>query len=147
MSTPNNDAIDLVTRFEYQADFQTPIKVTDPAGNIIATTLDIKGNITETKRMNIQKSNGALYDIATSFIYDTAGHLIAKADGEGNETHYEYGSGKLLKTIQGTGSESVTMLFSYDTHGNLLSTTDGEGNVKTFTFDQYDRLIRSISAE
>lgn len=47
----------------------------------------------------------------------------------------------------GTGSELINTLFSYDIHGNLLSTTDGEGNVKQFTFDQYDRLISSLSPE
>lgn len=147
MAVLDNDAIDLVTRFEYQAGFQTPIKTIDSVGNVTLTTLDIKGNIIESKKKDVQKSDGTFYDITTSFAYDMKGHLITKIDGEGNETHYEYGSWKLLKTIEGTGSESVAKLFSYDTHGNLVSTTDGEGNTKTFSFDQYDRLIRSISAE
>lgn len=147
MNVADNDAQDIVTKYVYDTDFLTPTKVTDPTGNDILTTIDSKGNIIETKISGVKKSDGSTYDIVNTLAYDTAGHLIIKRDGEGNETHYEYGSGRLVKTIEGTGSDATTTLFAYDAHGNLLTSTDGEGNAKQFTYDPYDRLIHSLSSE
>lgn len=80
MAEPNNDTTDLVTTFEYQTDFQAPTKIIDPAGNIITTTLDTKGNIIETKILGVKKSDGSTYDMTNAFTYDSTGHLIAKID-------------------------------------------------------------------
>lgn len=147
MTKANDDTNDLVTKYEYSTSFNVPTKITDPNGNVITTTLDAKGNLTATKMLGVKKADGNTYDITNTFVYDSTGHLTTKTDGVGNVTAYEYTNGKLTKTTEGSGDETIVTLFSYDTHGNLLQTTDGEGNIKKFTYDQYDRLISSLSSE
>lgn len=147
MAQADNDAEDIVTKFEYDTTFSIPTKITDSAGNIITTVLDTKGNITETKILGVKKADGSTYDMTNAFTYDSNGHLVTKTDGIGNTTKYEYENGRLVKVTEGNGDETIITLFSYDTHGNLLTTTDGEGNIKKFAYDQHDRLISSLSSE
>ena len=71
MTQANNDANDIVTKYEFGTTFPIPTKIIDPNGTVITTVLDAKGNITETKILGVKKADGTTYDVTNTFAYDT----------------------------------------------------------------------------
>ncbi|NVO00841.1 MAG: hypothetical protein HXX17_16110, partial [Geobacteraceae bacterium] len=113
-----------VWTYSYDSSTGTLTSKTDPLGNSIDYTYDLKKNI-----ININDANG--YD--TSYTYDDFGNRTSITDALGNVTTFTYNERGQVLTSSGPQGESSN---SYDVSGNLLVAIDPSGASTTYTYDQ-----------
>ncbi|MGB2865787.1 MAG: RHS repeat-associated core domain-containing protein, partial [Sedimentisphaerales bacterium] len=77
--------------------------------------------------------------VTTNFEYDGSGNVVARVDGNGNRTEYEYDKINRLKSINYPGGGRPEVSFTYDGNGNLTSMTDWTGTT-SYAYDDLDRL-------
>jgi len=81
----------------------------------------------------------SLWQLTTTNIYDSAGHLTCTTDALGNSTTNYYDvSGNLTETIDALGNQTA---YTYDSDGNQLTVTDALKNVTQNTYDGLGHLV------
>jgi len=86
-----------------------------------------------------QDSSSLSLPVTTNFEYDGSGNVVARVDGNGNRTEYEYDKINRLKSIDYPGGDGPEVRFTYDGNGNLTSMTDWTGTTR-YTYDVFDHL-------
>jgi YD repeat-containing protein len=110
-----------------------PTSVTDPLGDLTATTYDGAGNVTR-----VDYPNGRF----ETFAYDVWGRLTHRVDVAGRESSFGYdGHGHLASAVDADGHGwSAT----YTADGRLLTETDTEGRTTTRTYHAGTGLPLSV---
>ncbi|MGH3320079.1 MAG: RHS repeat-associated core domain-containing protein [Streptosporangiaceae bacterium] len=102
----------------------------DDAGNLTSVT-DPKGNATQ-----------AAEDYTTSYAYNSYGELTQATDPDGNTTAYgDYGPTGSPGVVTDPLGEATHV--DYDGRGNVLSVTDAAGHTSSYTYDVFDRPLRT----
>jgi len=86
-----------------------------------------------------QDSSSPFLPVTTNFEYDGSGNVVARVDGNGERTEYEYDKVSRLKSIDYPGGGGPEVRFTYDGNGNLTSMTDWTGTTR-YAYDDLDRL-------
>lgn len=126
-----------------------PSKATDAAGNTVAYSYNVNGNVAAAAGTSAGgtgmgsvtnkyqgDSNGAGGTISCGA---KAGQLCMSTDAKGFSTAYGYDSGGNVTTITKPGPVGQTT-YTYDNLSRVQSVTDGNGSAKTFTYDAADRI-------
>lgn len=109
----------------------SPIKTTDPLGNITKNIYDKAGRIN-----SVIDPMGNVSLIGR----DAVGRVKTKTDANGNITTYQYDAlGRVTKQTDSNNGETI---FTYDSRGNLKTLTDPQGNTTTFEYDLADKMIK-----
>ena len=118
------------------------INETDPLGHVTHSVYDAAGRLTsQTVNYNPNKSQNEddVWNIVTSYTYDSRGNKTSVTDTLGRTMLYEYDAAeRLIKTTDPAGNETVN---AYNAGGQLISTTDPLGRVTQYTYDAAGRLI------
>ncbi len=128
-------------------DFGRVVSTTDPGGHVTRNTYDNAGNLISTIQ-NYDSSRGLnednLYNIKTTYEYDTRGDLKKVTDALNHVTSYEYDdAGRLLSM---TDPDLNVMTKTYDNAGRLASTTDALTHTTSYTYDENGRLTVTTNA-
>jgi RHS repeat-associated protein len=131
------------TRSSYSGNVTT---VTDPAGNLRASTTDAAGRLTAVTEAGSVTTNyhySASDDLLAVCQAGSFGANYSCTSGEGRQFTYDW----LSRLTSATNPESGTMQYSqYDNNGNLLSKTDARSVTTTVTYDALNRpLSKSYS--
>ncbi len=158
-------------RFDYTYDALNRVtRITDGLGNYISYVYDpATGN---RSREEYRDSSGSLrkyldfeYDQSnrltkinnpdstyTQYSYNAAGDrtaMIAGGSSASRTTGYAYDALRRLTAVtqaQGTADQGVTA-YSYDAESNLVTVTDAKGGLTTYSYDDFGRLVKSISPD
>ncbi len=146
--TSTNSGTDLVTSYQYTAQYNQMSQVTDPKGNVTSMTVDSSGNTTAVSRPAVTQPTSQ--SIAETFAYDSYGRITSATDAESRVTNFVYytsGSqnGYLHKVIRDPDGLSITTTFQYDQYGNVTSVTDPSGATTTITVDA-ENFVTQIQA-
>jgi RHS repeat-associated protein len=146
--------------FEYNSPFQDVTGVTDPLGQVTALHYDTAGNLireidalgNETThrydarglRVATTAPQGNLTpaadDYTTSFVYNSAGQVTARASDLPSADFQEYDArGNLVRYTDANGQ---AYRYTYDLRGRLLSSIDPLGRSRVFAYDKLGRLVR-----
>ncbi len=144
MSAPDSDANDIVTFYAYDPATRLPTLSMLPDGKTVRYHYDSVRHLVKTEILSAVLAAGIPpRDIVSTSEYGSGGFVTRSTDALGNVTEYSYSGGYLVRTAFGSGSTD----YRYDVHGNVVSVTDALGNSKTATYDGFDRLMSSVSAE
>lgn len=88
-----------------------------------------------------QDSSSPSQAVTTHLEYDGSSNVVARVDGNGNRTEYEYDKVNRLKSIDYPDGNGPEVRFTYDGNGNLTSMTDWTGTTH-YTYDILDQLTR-----
>ena len=129
-----------------------------PAFPFCSRSVDIRGNITETKlhvavpvvtsskivpyatnrpltisRYGVELQTVSVSAVTNTVAYDSLGRQIANTDGRGNTSRIEYNAlGQRSASIDALGNRTA---YAYDPFGNLASVTDPLGNAIVYEYD------------
>jgi len=109
----------------------SPIKTTNPLGNITKNIYDKAGRI-----------NSVIDPMGNVSLLgrDATGRVTSRTDANGKITKYQYDAlGRVTKQTDSNNGETT---FTYDSRGNLKTLTDPQGNTTTFEYDLADRVIK-----
>ncbi len=121
------------TRYAYSLAFNNVISTTNPAGQRIFYTYDLKGNL-----INEIRPGGAIF----TYTHNTAGDLLGIQQPDGAERKFLYdASGNLRSEFDPLGNETV---HDYDPVGRVISSTNPAGAVTFYAYDAADRLLRLV---
>jgi RHS repeat-associated protein len=127
MTSPDSEHGAVSVSFSYQGFSKT---VTDADGKDKTTRRDYLGRIFQVTE------EGNLH---TYYEYNAAGDLLEVEDDAGNITEIHYDTLGLKKDMDDPDMGYWT--YTYDANGNLETQTDAKGQVKTFQYDELNRLI------
>jgi YD repeat-containing protein len=114
--------LNQITRMGYDA-LGNPTEVTDPKGNVTRTAYDPNRRVTSVTAPMSAASTEAL---STRYGYD--------ADG------------RVLETVVGAGTLTITTRATYTPSGKLATSTDAKGNVTRTSYDVLDRVASIADA-
>ncbi len=106
----------------------TPLKITDPFGNLLENFFDKSGKLITSNFMGYQ----------ASISYDAAGRPVSSTDAHGGTSTYEYDHQGRVKAV--TDPLGYTSSVTYNAMGLVSSVTDEEGRVTTYTYDALGNL-------
>jgi RHS repeat-associated protein len=114
------------------------VRMTDPMGNKIETTYDVRGNKTAEARID-REVDGSTRTFTTTYEYDGENRLVSIIDPQGQTAaQYEYDvRGNRITETDGEGN--VTR-FEYDLNGQRTNRTDPEGGQTVYYYDASNRL-------
>ncbi|MEZ6033146.1 MAG: RHS repeat-associated core domain-containing protein [Planctomycetaceae bacterium] len=126
---------------------------TDPLGRVTVTISDMFGQVISTSQPD-PDGTGSLASAVTEFTFDAFGNLLISLEkgspsttADDRLTVNEYNSLNLkTKTtlpIPGSGIAAPVLQWSFDTKGNLTSSTDARNNVTNYTYDLWNRVIKT----
>jgi RHS repeat-associated protein len=140
------DPLGRSTKFTYDPDSGTRIKVTNKRGFETLYTYDLHGNVTSKTRQPSGDTTVVGYDtlnnpvlrrdplgFETSFEYDTRGNLVLTKDAESGQTKITVdGSGlpTVLEDANGNRTRNT-----YDAQGNLITVENALGQFTRYTYD------------
>lgn len=133
------NVIKTINPVNEQDSIETKISITesryDGAGNLI----EVKMIDSETNAVNITKYE---YDMLGNVIKQYTG-LSSYDDSDYVLTEFEYDQ-YLRPTGSHDSTEYVSGTTEYDVNGNVIRSTDPNGNITVNTYDDLDRLTRSV---
>jgi YD repeat-containing protein len=166
-------ARDVLVRTVYDA-LSRPVFTIDARGQVVGTTYGTDGYVSDTIRYanpvaagilpTMAAVSGALVasarDLHDRFTYDHAGHVLFKADTEGNVVGYSYDAqgnvtrsvdyamrieqGNALGGVQESAGDRATLM-AYDSENRLVMLMDASGQLQSRAYDAGGRLVRTIS--
>lgn len=93
---------------------------------------------------NRPQNDQNLYNLTTTYEYDSRGNQVAVTDTLGRVTQYEYdGADRLVRIIDPAGNITTN---TYDANGQLVAAADALGNVTTYVYDSTGRRLSTINA-
>lgn len=120
------DPLHNMTRFTYNASYNSLTSVTDAKGNRMQYGYDGQGNLTA-----ITYENGTM----ESYAYDANGNITSWTNRRGDSVSYTYdAAGHILSKDYSTTPEFIDCEYEYDEAGNLISARDPNG-IMTFAYD------------
>jgi RHS repeat-associated protein len=127
--TKSTNALGHEVKYQYDILDRTT-QVTSAEGRITKYAYDPNGNL-----ISITDPNGN----TTRYDYDRRDRLTKRTDPSGKVETYQYDAiGNLLRT---TDRKEQTTIYAYDTNDRLVSTTYADGSVTTNAYDAMDRLV------
>jgi RHS repeat-associated protein len=119
----------------------TVVTVTDQAGKLNRSLIDVLGRLARADEPDTSSSIGSLGTLAspqqaTSYSYDLMGNMLEVTQGSQTRT-FVYNS--LSRLLSATNPESGAISYTYDSNGNLLTRTDGRLVVATYAYDALNR--------
>ena len=169
------DPLGKVTTFTFD-DLGRKTEVVDPLGVSTKWHYDGNGNVTSMEIENLDKDGNAVsgngwlttsytYSVhddmltmteeidasttrTTTFEYDDNQNRIRVIKPEGNKEKWTYNSRRLIAThtMGETSAVASTDTLSYDNNGNLTMSEDGLGNDTIYTYDLFDRRVKTTDA-
>ncbi len=136
-----------ISRYEYEWNFETPIKITKSNGLIIENNLNEKWNVINKKIFNWDEI------LETSYEYDNLWQLVKTINPNWLKTSLEYQNGNLVKiskkdsSLLAIFSDTIDTSFTYDNAWNILSVTDANWNTKSINYNKFNQIIKTISPE
>lgn len=127
-------------RYSYDAQTQSLISQTDPAGGITQYAYDAQGHLIQTIDPIGRK---------TSTTYNTFGEPTQKTDPGGEVTSYSYdGNGNLLSSavlVGGVPAQTTTYLYGDPTHpGDVTTVVQPDGGHTQMSYDAAGDLVRVV---
>ena len=136
------------TRFQYDAIGQQ-IATIDSLLRVSRSEFDRLGRLVKSTDPD-PDGTGLLQPHVTTLVYDAAGQLIVKNNGDNatpgaNEIdRYAYDpQGRLIRSEDGRGDVTTRR---YDDAGNLVKLVDPAGNATTYVYDKLDRIIEETTS-
>ena len=129
------DAIDRPLTRSINSVVVDRVSYTDPT----KTTLGVRTETSESGAVSTVSSDGlgrawiaTAPQVSDRYVYDTAGRVVSKTDGNNLATTYGYDTWDRIATV--SDPRTATTTYQRDTAGRLVSVTDGDGVVDSFTY-------------
>lgn len=140
------DALENTTEYTYD-DLGRLIESIDPLGRVTRNEYDGAGKILSTvQNYDDQRSQNELgvYNITTTYTYDSRGNVLSVTDTLGNTTSYEYDeNNRLVLTTDALLNETQNI---YNETGQLIQTIDPLGRETSYEYDGNGRVVSVINA-
>ena len=78
-------------------------------------------------------------DIVVETVYDDSSRVVARVDGQGNATTYDYDA--INRRTAVSNADGTSTAYAFDAHHNPVQTTDPNSTVVDLTYDGLDRLV------
>ncbi len=130
-----------VVQYEYELQFNQPVRITDARGAVTVMAYDGNGNLTH--RI---EAFGTAIARTNSWVYDANNQLVRRIDGRGNKLDYTYdANGNLVRQFDPENPAYQTF-YGYNSRGNQVAITNALGYATLYGYDNLNRLVAETNA-
>ena len=138
----DGDRVDI----EYDG-LDRPIRVTDPAGNVVELAYDDASNLIEVAETDVASLPGvADQTLLTTHFYDALGRCVRSVDNLGHTVHRAFDShDQCVATADAEGPAGATIARRvFEPGPGTVDTTNDPGNVTLYRYDGAGRAIERV---
>ena len=130
-SVTETDSAQRLERMEYEGDLHLPVRFTDAAGQVTRYVYNLRGQV-----LRVVRPDGRAADV----VYDQGSSFAGAAEPGVTPTEGRPLQVRFPTAGVPTGTPVTTTVMTWHPHGTLASLTDTEGVLRSFAWDDIERL-------